>query len=144
MVAVALGEQGADLHSEDPLERDRGSLDQCDLDSEGHGRRRHLGADEAGPDDDEPAPRAELLAERQSIVERAQDVDALEAGDPARGRARGDDDRIRVHVVEPFDPRAEPQVDPELRPVLDRAQRDLVARAGKQLLRERRTLVRRV
>ena len=68
------------------------------LDAERASGRRHLKADEAGTDDDDPAARPQLVAKAAGVGERAQHMDVAEvveapAGGAARSRWRSGDCR---------------------------------------------------
>ena len=75
--AVQPRHQRPDLLTEHRRQRRRLRLHQNDIDANTAQAGRHLAADEARADDDRAPRRAGLLAQRQTLVERAQDVDAL-------------------------------------------------------------------
>ena len=83
---VARGEQPPDLGAEHALERRGRRLDDGHRPDLPRERRRDLGADEAGADDDQPARLGRGRPAAPRVVERAQVVDAR-AG-PASRRAR--------------------------------------------------------
>ena len=157
MVVVELGTGGAEVLAQGLRQRRGQGLEH------GHGRAqparrgRHLGPDEPGPDDDgPPAPRhksVELGLDGEGVVERAQEVDALEGRRPRQGTGHGPGGdheavegeplaSVELHAtsvdIERRGPAPELQLQAQV-VVAVVAQGDLVDRAGagKQLLRER-------
>ena len=136
LLPVAVGEERADLRSEDALERHGRDVHDDHFDAECVCGRGDLGADEAGTDDDETAPRAEGCAERVRVRGRTEDVDALELGEGegARAGTGGDHECVPLEAlagrpaqeVDGFDPCAEHELDVLIGPELLRAKLDPV------------------
>jgi len=88
---MELGAASHKLKSEDP-HRLRCRRDQRDLEAARPGGSRHLAADEPGPNDRDPRRRLERPAQRERVVDPAQDVHPVERGLARvrpRPRARG-------------------------------------------------------
>lgn len=108
MVGVEGGDELTHRRAQRTRERCRGGLDDRDLESEPAGGRGDLGADEPAADDDEPATARQVLAQRACVVERAQNVNALQAvasGQGAGGRPGGHHDAVganRAAVGQPY------------------------------------------
>ena len=78
MVGVDVAVDGADLGAEHPLERDRGRLDDRDLEAALTRRGGDLGADPARADHDHRAAAVEPLAQGVGVLDAAQVQDAVE------------------------------------------------------------------
>src|SRR6185436_14499646 len=155
VLPVAVGEEAADLRPERQLEREGGQVDDRHVDAELDSRRRNLGADEARSDDPEPPAGDELCTQSPRVVERAEDVDAAASErcrPPGPGSGR-ENERIPHHVaarrareparrVDPLHPDSELEVDLELGPGGRSLQKEFLAGAREELLREGGPLVR--
>jgi hypothetical protein len=81
VIPVEVGGQRAQVGAQDPLHGNGKGFDHGDLVTLLATGRRHLGADEAGPDDDHPAGGGvQVGLDRETVVQRAQHVDP---GQPA-------------------------------------------------------------
>ena len=135
-----------------------GLLDQHDLESHRPATRGHLGADEPSPDDHHAGPRAQPLANREAVLDRAEQQHPL-GHRAARPRARhgpaGDHETVerqsQITVFVAHRDGALRHVQPDRRgsPQHARAEVELgghvdaraVHLAGEQLLRQRRPVV---
>ena len=92
MLGVHVAVEGADLCAEDALVGQRERIDDRDLEAALARRGRELAADPAGADDHDPATGLQALAQRITVLQRAQVMDADELGardrDPAGLGAR--------------------------------------------------------
>ena len=155
VLPVAVGEEAADLWAERPLERQARQVDDRHVDPELDGRRGNLGADEARSDDREPPTGNELGTQSLRVVERPEHVDAASAEGcrpPGPGSGR-EYERIPHEVaasrarepalrVDPLHPDPELEVDLELGPGGRSLEKEFLAGAREELLRERRPFVR--
>ena len=155
MLPVAVGEEAADLRSERPLERHARQVDDRHVDPELGGDRGNLGADEARSDDREPPAGNELGTQSPRVVERPEDVDAATAERcrPPRPGSGCENERIPHQVaarrarepalrVDPLHPDPELEVDLEVGPGDRSLEKEFLAGAREELLREGGTLVR--
>jgi hypothetical protein len=78
VLGVDVAVEGTELGTEDAFERHGLRLDQRDLRPALARRGGDLAADPPGADHDEPATAVQDAAQRVGVLERAQDVDALE------------------------------------------------------------------
>jgi hypothetical protein len=156
VVPVQLGAGRGEVGAQYPAERDRVRLDHGDLDAQVAGGGRHLGADEATADHDEPATADQVAAQRDRVVQCAQGVHPAEvrAGQGPRPRAGGHHDAVGRHIpprrqhdggaatIQPGRRFPETPLQIEIR-VVGRRQREVVHvdLAGQELLRERRAVV---
>ena len=89
VVGVDVAVDGADLGAQHALERDRGRLDDGDLEAALAGRGGDLGADPAGPDDDDRAAAVQPLAQRVGVVRRCAGTARRRARRPGIASRRG-------------------------------------------------------
>ncbi len=78
MVGVHVAVEGAQLGPQHALERDRGRLDDGDLEAALARGGCYLGSDPAGPDDDDTAAVIHALAQRVGIPDATQVEDSVE------------------------------------------------------------------
>ena len=90
VVGVDVAVDGADLGAQHALERDRGRIDDGDLEAALTGRGGDLGADPAGPDHDDRAAAVQPFAQDVGVLDAAQVEHAVElaARESTAGAAR--------------------------------------------------------
>lgn len=96
---VRRGHHGAEPLAQLYRQWRRRGLDDGDVEPEFACRRRDLGADESGSDDDHPGTGPQILAQRECVVDGPDHVDAgqfVTAGPPPRPRTGGQYDTVGV------------------------------------------------
>ena len=104
VVAVDVGDDRAHLGAEPPLERHGQRLDEADVDPAPTAGGRHLGADEPGADDRDPAratasSAARISRQSSSVRKRVHAVEVVGAGQPLGRRAGGDHQPVEAEPL---------------------------------------------